>query len=74
MWYSQQPVPGSCLGPEKRWEFKILLFMDCLMKWLETFAIPDQKADTIARLLVKNIIFRHGIPEELLSDPGANFL
>ena len=48
--------------------------MDYLTKWPEAYAIPDQKAETIARLFVENIVCRHGIPEELLSDRGANFL
>ena len=48
--------------------------MDHLTKWPEAFTIPDQKAETIAKLFVKNIVCRHGIPEELLSDHGANFL
>lgn len=34
----------------------------------------DSKADTIAKLCVEHIICSHGIPEELLSDCGANFL
>ena len=28
----------------------------------------------IARLLVENIVCRHGVPEELLSNRGMNFL
>ena len=49
-------------------------FMDYLTKWLEVFAMPDQKTETLARLFVKQIVCRHVIPEELLSDRGANFL
>ena len=52
----------------------VAVFMDYLTKWPEAFAIPDQKAETIAKLFVDHIICRHGIPEELLSDRGANFL
>ena len=52
----------------------VAVFMDYLTKWPEAFAIPDQKAETIAKLFVENIVCRHGIPEELLSDRGANFL
>ena len=52
----------------------VVVFMDYLTKWPEAFAVPDQKAETIARLLVKEIVCWHGIPEELLSDKGTNFL
>ena len=52
----------------------VVVFMDYLTKWPEAFAVPDQKAETIARLLVEEIVCRHGIPEELLSDRGTNFL
>ena len=36
--------------------------------------MPDQRAETIVRLFVDNIVCRHVVPEELLSDCGANFL
>ena len=49
----------------------VAVFMDYLTKWPEAFAIPDQKAETIAKLFVEQIVCRH---EELLSDRGANFL
>ena len=48
--------------------------MDYLAKWLEVFLTPDQKAETIARLLVEHVVARHGVPEQLLSDRGTNFL
>ena len=48
--------------------------MDYLTKWPEAFAIPDQMAETIAKPFVEQIVCRHGVPEELLSDRGANFL
>ena len=41
---------------------------------VEAYAIPDQHAEMIARLFVENIICRHGVPEELLSDRGSNFM
>ena len=51
-----------------------VVFVDYLTKWPEVFAIPDQTALTIARALVEGIISRHGVPSELLSDRGRNFL
>ena len=48
--------------------------MDYLTKWPEVFAAADQKAETIARLLVEHVVSRHGVPEQLLSDRGPNLL
>ena len=51
----------------------------CLMvgcyfsKWLECFPIPDQKATTVARKLVYEIVYRYGAFRELHSDQGTNF-
>ncbi len=51
-----------------------VVFIDYLTKWVEVFAVADQKAETIAKLLVEGVICRRGAPQELLSDHGANFL
>ena len=51
-----------------------VVFMDYLTKWPEVFPTPDQTAATIANLLVREIVARHGVPSELLSDRGQAFL
>ena len=51
-----------------------IVFMDYLTKWPEVYATTDQTAPTIARLLVEEIISRHGVPRQLLSDRGPSFL
>ena len=53
-----------------------VVFMDYmyLTKWPEVFAIPDQTAATIAKLLVEEIVSRHGVPAEILSNRGKAFL
>ena len=51
-----------------------VVFMDYLLKWPEVFAVADQTAHTVATLLVEHVISRHGVPAELLSDHGQNFL
>ena len=51
-----------------------VVFVDYLTKWREVFATPDQSALTIAKLLVENVVCRHGVPAQLLSDRGATFL
>ena len=51
-----------------------IVFSDYLTKWPEGFPSPDQKAETIARLLVEQVVPRHGVPEQLLSERGQKFL
>ena len=51
-----------------------VVFIDYLTKWPEVFAISDQTALTIAKLLVEQIVCRHGAPAQLFSDCGAAFL
>ena len=51
-----------------------VVFVDYLTKWPEVFAVPDQSAATIAKLLVEEIVSRHGVPAEILSDHGRAFL
>ena len=48
--------------------------MDYLTKWPEVYPTPDQSAATIANLLVREIMSRHGVPSQLLSDRGRAFL
>ncbi len=45
-----------------------IVFIDYLTKWPEVFATKHQTALTIARLLVEQIVVRHGVPAELLSE------
>lgn len=52
----------------------LVVFLDYLTKWVEAYPVPDQQAETIAHLLVENVVCRHGVPEELLAGRGANFL
>ena len=51
-----------------------VVFMDHFAKWSEVFTVPDQTTETIVRLLVEHIISHHGVPDQLLSDRGKNFL
>ena len=51
-----------------------VVFIDYLTKWPEVFAVKDQTALTIAKLLMTEIVPRHGVPSELLSDRGTLFL
>jgi len=48
--------------------------MDYLTKWPEAKAIKNAKAETVAKFIYEEIICRHGVPEEMLSDRGTSFL
>jgi len=45
-----------------------------LTKWPEAYAIPNHKAETIARIFVEEIVFRYGVPCKLFIDRGTEFL
>ena len=51
----------------------IVVFVDYLTKWYEAFATLDHEATTIAELLIKHVVCRHGVLE-MLSDRGVDFL
>ena len=52
----------------------VVVFQDYLTKWPLVFPVPDQKAITLVRLLVEEVVPFFGVPEALLSDRGANLL
>jgi hypothetical protein len=51
----------------------IVVFTEYLTRWPEAFAVSNQEAVTIAKLLAEQIVCRHGVPCKLLSDRGKNF-
>ena len=62
------PLPVSTKGNRY-----ILVFMDYFTKWPEAYPMADQKATTIAKIFVEEIIFRYGAPKTILTDKGLNF-
>lgn len=63
-----EPLPKTDCGNEY-----ILIAQDYFTKWPEAFALPNQKAVTVAEVLVNQLFSRFGIPMELHSDQGRNF-
>ena len=67
----------DCLGPfvESTNKYRyVVVFTDYCTRLVECFAVPNIEARTIADLLVKEIMSRHGAPRVLFSDRGSNFL
>ena len=51
----------------------ILVMMDHFTKWCEALSTKDQKASTVAKILVSWVFSRFGPPVVLHSDQGRNF-
>ena len=51
----------------------ILVLMDHFTKWCETFPIKDQRASSVASVLVSRVFSRFGPPAVIHSDQGRNF-
>ena len=51
----------------------ILVIADYFSKWTNTFPMKNKCADTVADLLVDNIILRFGMPLVIHGDQGREF-
>ena len=70
-------VAVDIVGPLKvttRGNRYIIVFIDYLTRWPEVKATASIEAATVARVLIDEIISRHGGPSTILSDRGSNFL
>ena len=48
----------------------IVTYIDVFTKWTEAFPLPNKEAAVVARVLVKQVFCRFGVPVALLSDNG----
>ncbi|KAI4871629.1 hypothetical protein NFI96_008439, partial [Prochilodus magdalenae] len=51
----------------------VLVVQDYFSKYVNLYAIPDQRSTTVAKCLFENYIREHGIPESLHTDQGRQF-
>ena len=51
----------------------ILVIIDHFSKFVWAFPTKNQKAITVAKILIEDIFYKFGIPESLHSDQGRNF-
>ena len=61
-------VPKASNGHEY-----ILVAIDYFTKWVEAAFYFVLNAKHVARFIENNIIFRYGIPQEIISDNGSHF-
>ena len=62
------PLPETARGNKH-----LLVVMDHFTKWSEVFPTKDQKAVTVAEILVSKVFSRFGPPVVIHSDQGSNF-
>ncbi|GCB83951.1 hypothetical protein scyTo_0024658, partial [Scyliorhinus torazame] len=51
----------------------ILVAVEYLTRHHVAVAIPDKRAETVARAFLEHYVLRHGVPERVLSDQGQEF-
>ena len=51
----------------------VLIITDVFTKFTQAIATPNQKAATVAKVLVRDWFFKFGIPRRIHSDRGRNF-
>ena len=66
-WDILGPLPLTTQGNKY-----VLVVMDLFTKWTEAFALKTTDSETLARVLVDEVICRYGMPSTLHSDQGAN--
>ncbi|EGT56875.1 hypothetical protein CAEBREN_08551 [Caenorhabditis brenneri] len=63
------PLPETIHGNKL-----IIVATDAFSKFAIAKAVPDQTAETTIKFMIENIVQIHGIPEEIVSDQGRNFI
>ena len=66
-WDIMGPLPLSTRGCKY-----ILVITDLFSKWVEAFPLAATDSETLASVLVDEVVCRYGVPGSLHSDQGAN--
>ena len=62
------PLPVS-----RRGNRYLVVMVDHFTRWVDAIPTADQTADTVARVVVENIVARFGVPTRLITDQGPCF-
>ncbi|XP_076840784.1 uncharacterized protein LOC143485286 [Brachyhypopomus gauderio] len=51
----------------------VLVITDVFSKFTQAYPTPDQRASTVAKVLVERWFYKYGVPKRIHSDQGRNF-
>jgi len=66
-WDIMGPLPTSSQGNKY-----ILVITDLFTKWVEAFSLKDVTANSLATVMLNEVVCRYGVPTCIHSDQGAN--
>ncbi|CEP12915.1 hypothetical protein [Parasitella parasitica] len=52
----------------------VLVIMDYLSKWTVTCALKSYDTESIAQLLLYDVVLKYGLPERIISDNGSSYV
>ena len=60
--------------PNSRQKHFVLVLTDYFTKWIEVEAFANVTEKEVQRFIWKNIICHHGLPYEIVTDNGSQFI
>ena len=60
--------------PDAKGMTLVLVFVDYFTRWAVCVPVREQSANTVARVLLEQVVYKYGVPRFLLSDRGSNYI
>lgn len=66
-------IDFTCLEPARDGRENVLVLTDVFSKFTQAIPTRDQRASTVAEVLVREWFYKYGVPARIHSDQGRNF-